>query len=197
MPPEPKPSFLALRLPPSPMTGRLVGVGAMGFIVLVWWLATSGAGSEDRLISPVILPSPAEVVRSFPSLRTDQDVLQSIAATLKRVLVGFGLSVLVGVPLGIVAGSWRVVESAGAPLALFGRNLPVAALIPLTIRWFGIDETQKVMFIFIATVPFVYSDAVEAIANVPDRYVETAQTLGATSPQSVRRGLVALATPHR
>ena len=72
-------------------------------------------------------------------------------------------------------------ESAGAPLALFGRNLPVAALIPLTILWFGIDETQKVMFIFIATVPFVYSDVVAAIANVPDRYVETAQTLGATS----------------
>ena len=51
-----------------------------------------------------------------------------------------------------------MVEAAGAPLALFGRNLPVAALIPLTILWFGIDETQKVMFIFIACVPFVYSD---------------------------------------
>jgi ABC-type nitrate/sulfonate/bicarbonate transport system permease component len=195
MPPEPKPSFLALRLPPSPMTGRLVGVGAMGVIVILWWLATSGAGSEDRLISPVILPSPAEVVRSFPSLLNDRALLQSIAATLKRVLIGFGLSVAVGVPLGIVAGSWRVVESAGAPLALFGRNLPVAALIPLTILWFGIDETQKVMFIFIATVPFVYSDAVEAIANVPDRYVETAQTLGATSSQIVRKVLVALAIP--
>src|ERR1700730_18033701 len=93
MPPEPKPSFLALRLPPSPMTGRLVGVGAMGLIVIVWWLATSGAGSEDRLISPVLLPSPVEVVRSFPSLLNDRALLQSIAATLKRVLVGFGLSV--------------------------------------------------------------------------------------------------------
>src|ERR1700737_3722727 len=195
MPPESKPSFLALRLPPSPATGRLVGVGAMGFIVLLWWLATSGAGSEDRLISPVILPSPAEVVRSFPSLLNDRALLQSIAATLKRVLIGFGLAAAVGVPLGIVAGSWRVVEAAGAPLALFGRNLPVAALIPLTILWFGIDETQKVMFIFIATVPFVYSDAVEAIANVPDRYVETAQTLGATSPQIVRKVLVARAIP--
>jgi len=195
MPPESRPSFLALRLPPSPTTGRLVGVGAMGVIVLLWWLATSGAGSEDRLISPVILPSPAEVVRSFPSLLNDRALLQSIAATLKRVLIGFGLSVMVGVPLGILAGSWRVVESAGAPLALFGRNLPVAALIPLTILWFGIDETQKVMFIFIATVPFVYSDAVAAIANVPDRYVETAQTLGATPLQIVRKVLVALAIP--
>src|SRR5713101_2909667 len=196
MPADWKTSLLALRVPPHPMTRRLVGVGAMGFVVLLWWLATTGFRSEDRLISPVILPSPAEVVRSFPSLLNDRALLQSIAATLKRVLIGFGLAAAVGVPLGIVAGSWRVVEAAGAPLALFGRNLPVAALIPLTILWFGIDETQKVMFIFIATVPFVYSDAVAAIASVPDRYVETAQTLGATSFQIVRKVLVALALPE-
>jgi len=49
--------------------------------------------------------------------------------------------------------------------------------------------------IFIATVPFVYSDAAAAIASVPDRYVETAQTLGASSFQIVRKVLVALALP--
>src|SRR6266850_4047661 len=190
-----KPSLLTLRLSPPRMTQRLVGVGAMAVVVLLWWLATSGLGSEDRLISPIILPSPLEVVRSFPSLLNDRALLQSIAATLKRVLIGFGLAVLVGVPIGIAAGSWRVVEAAAAPLALFGRNLPVAALIPLTILWFGIDETQKVMFIFIACVPFVYSDAVSAIAGVPDRYVESAQTLGASAAQIVGKVLVPLALP--
>jgi len=167
----------------------------MGVVVLLWWIATYGSGAENRLISPVILPSPAEVIRSFPSLLNDRALVQSIAATLKRVLVGFGLAVLVGVPLGIAAGSWRVVEAAGAPLALFGRNLPVAALIPLTILWFGIDETQKVMFIFIACVPFVYAGAVTAVTSVPDRYVETAQTLGASSWQIVVKVLVGLALP--
>src|SRR6202040_1895660 len=106
-----------------------------------------------------------------------------------------GLAVVIGVPLVVVAGSWRALEAAGGPRALFGGNLPVAALIPLTILWFGIDETQKVMFIFIATVPFVYSDAASAIAGVPYRYVETAQTLGASSFQIVRKVLVALALP--
>jgi hypothetical protein len=65
----------------------------------------------------------------------------------------------------------------------------------LTILWFGIDETQKVMFIFIACVPFVYSDTVRAIASVPDRYVETAQTLGASRWQIMTKVLVALALP--
>jgi NitT/TauT family transport system permease protein len=190
-----KPALFALRLSPPRMTRRLVGAGAIAVVVLLWWLATTGLGSEDRLISPIILPSPAEVVASFPTLLNERALLQSIAATLRRVLIGFGLAVLVGVPLGIVAGSWRIVEAAAAPLALFGRNLPVAALIPLTILWFGIDEPQKVMFIFIACVPFVFADAAAAVVNVPDRYVETAQTLGATSSQIVRKVLVALALP--
>jgi ABC-type nitrate/sulfonate/bicarbonate transport system permease component len=123
--------LLALRIPPPRLTRQLIGVSAMGLVVLGWWFVTSGLGSEDRLVSPIILPSPAEVFRSFPSLLNDRALMQSIAATLKRVLIGFGLAALVGVPLGIAAGSWRVIEAAGAPLALFGRNLPVAALIPL------------------------------------------------------------------
>src|SRR6266542_2562744 len=135
---EPRASLLSLRVAPPPSIGRLLGVAGIGLVVLLWWIVTSGA-TENRFVSPVILPSPAEVIRSFPSLLNERALMESIAATLKRVLIGFGLAALVGVPLGIIAGSWRVVEAAGAPLALFGRNLPVAALIPLTILWFGID----------------------------------------------------------
>ena len=126
MPAASRSPLWSLRIPPPRMTRRLVGVAALGAIVLGWWFATSGLGSEDRLISPVILPSPGEVIRSFPVLLNERALLQSIAATLRRVLLGFGLAALIGVPLGIVAGSWRVIEAAGAPLALFGRNLPIA-----------------------------------------------------------------------
>jgi NitT/TauT family transport system permease protein len=192
---ESRPPLLALRASPPPILDRLLGLGAVVGVVALWWLVTLGT-AEERFVSPVILPSPGDVVRSFPALLQERALLQSVAATLRRVFIGFGLAVIVGVPLGIVAGSWRVVEAAGAPLAVFGRNVPVAALIPLTILWFGIDETQKVMFIFIACLPFVYSDAVRAIAGVHDRYVETAQTLGATPWQIVRKVLVSLALPE-
>lgn len=182
-------SVFALRVSPRPMVSRLLGVGALAVVLLLWWMATRGS-AEARMISPVILPSPAEVAMSLPSLLTERALLQSIAATMRRVLVGFGLAIFIGVPLGVLAGAWRVVAAAAAPLALFGRNLPVAALIPLTILWFGIDETQKVMFIFIACVPFVFAAAQGAVTGVPDRYVETAQTLGATPVQIVRKVLV-------
>ena len=190
-----QPGLFDLRIPPSPLIGRLLGVGAVALILAAWFLATRGATPEQRLISPVILPSPLEVARSFNALWNERALAASIVATLRRVLIGFGLAILVGVPLGIVAGSWRVLESAAMPVALFSRNIPVAALIPLTILWFGIEETQKVMFIFIACVPFVYSDAVRAITSVPDRYVETAATLGASQSQIIGKVLVPLAMP--
>ena len=60
------------------MTRSLVGALAVGTVVLFWWLATTGLGSEDRWISPVILPSPAEVIRSFPTLLKERALLQSI-----------------------------------------------------------------------------------------------------------------------
>jgi ABC-type nitrate/sulfonate/bicarbonate transport system permease component len=72
----------------------------------------------------------------------------------------------------------------------------VAALIPLTILWFGIGETQKVMFIFIATVPFVFATTAAAVLAVPDRYVDTARTLGASDRQIVLKVLVPAALPE-
>lgn len=164
-------------------------------LLTLWFVVTKGATPEQRVVSPVILPSPMEVAKSFNALWTERALLASIVATLRRVLVGFGLAILVGVPIGIIAGAWRVLESAVMPMALFARNIPVAALIPLTILWFGIEETQKVMFIFIACVPFIYADAVRAITSVPDRYVETAATLGASRKQIISKVLVPLALP--
>jgi len=114
---------------------------------------------------------------------------------MKRVLTGFGLAILVGVPLGILAGAYKLFDALTGPLSLFARNIPVAVLIPLTILWFGIDETQKTMFIFIATVPFVFFDAARAVNGVHVRYVETAQTLGASPRQVVMKVLIALALP--
>jgi NitT/TauT family transport system permease protein len=186
---------VGLRTSPPPAIRRAVGALGIGIVVFAWWLLTLGSTPESRIISPVLLPSPLEVLRSIPQLFTERALLESTAATLKRVLSGFGLSILIGVPLGILAGAYRIFDALTAPLSLFARNIPVAVLIPLTILWFGIDETQKTMFIFISTVPFVFFDAMRAVAEVQDRYVETAQTLGASQRQIITKVLIALALP--
>jgi NitT/TauT family transport system permease protein len=190
-PPRP---LLALRLAPSLLAGKGLGAFCIALVLLGWALATAGA-AEERLVSPTLLPAPLEVLAGFPALAADGALVDAVLATLRRVLAGFLLSVAVGVPLGMAAGAWRALGAFLAPLVLVGRNIPIAALIPLTILWFGIDETQKVMFIFIATVPFVFSSAAAAVVEVNDRYVDTAQTLGASDLQVVRKVLVPLALP--
>ena len=82
-----------LRTPLPGTHGRLVGVAATAVIVGLWWLLTSGEPAETRIISPVVLPSPLEVVRAFPVLVNQRDLLMSIKATLGRVLQGFGLAI--------------------------------------------------------------------------------------------------------
>jgi ABC-type nitrate/sulfonate/bicarbonate transport system permease component len=171
-----------------------LGAACIILVVGVWFLATHGL-PEERLVSPALLPGPLEVLASLPALAEGGALVDAIVATLRRVVAGFFLAVAVGVPLGMAAGAWRALGSFLAPVVLVGRNIPVAALIPLTILWFGIDETQKVMFIFVATVPFVFSDAAAAVIEISDRYVETAQTLGANDRQVVTKVLVPLALP--
>ena len=187
--------LFTLRESPPPLVKRAVGAVGVGVGILVWFLLTLGATPESRVVSPVVLPSPGEVLRSIPTLFTERGLVASTAATLRRVLSGFGLAILIGVPLGIVAGAYRIFDALTGPISVFLRNIPVAVLIPLTILWFGIDETQKTMFIFIATAPFVFFDAARAVAGVHDRYVETAQTLGASPRQVVTKVLIPLALP--
>ncbi len=186
--------LLPLRRPPSALGSKALGAACLALVLGAWFLATLGP-AEERLVSPALLPSPVEVLASFPSLLANGELLQAVLATLRRVLAGFLLAVAVGVPAGMAAGAWRPLGSFLSPVVLVARNIPIAALIPLTILWFGIDETQKVMFIFIATVPFVFADAMAAVIDIADRYVETAQTLGATDAQVVKKVLVPLALP--
>lgn len=187
--------LFALRVVPPLPVRQAAGAGAIAVLLLVWWWLTSGATPEARVISPSVFPSPMEVVRGFPSLVTDRNLIGGIAASLNRVFLGFGLALLVAVPLGIVAGSFRIIGAAAQPISLFGRTIPVAALLPLTLQMFGIGELQKIMFIFLATAPFVFHDTARAIANVHDRYVDTAQTLGASPANIMSKVLIALALP--
>ena len=119
-----RPSLLALRVPPSSTVRLALGIGTVAVVLVFWWALTRGASPETRFISPVILPNPAEVIGSFGTLIRERDLFQSIAATMQRVLLGFGLAALVGVPLGILAGSYRVVEASAAPLSLSPAPVP-------------------------------------------------------------------------
>jgi NitT/TauT family transport system permease protein len=134
-------------------------------------------------------------VGQIKSLWFDAALTRSVGWSLERIFMGFGLAALIGIPLGILAGCFRSVESVLRPITVFLRNIPIAALIPLTLVWFGLGEPQKVFFIFIACVGFVVFDTATAVMEVDERYVQTAYTLGASPYQAIYKVLIPLALP--
>lgn len=161
----------------------------------LWWYLTRGPG-EERILSYTVLPSPSETFSSFHSLWFDRGLTRNLLVTLKRLTLGFGLAAAVGIPLGVLCGCFSRINAFFLPLSLFGRNIPLAALVGLTFSLFGIGEEQKVMFIFIACVAFILSDTAGAIQDVGMQYIDTAYTLGANRWQVMLKVLIPLAMPN-
>jgi NitT/TauT family transport system permease protein len=198
-----------LRGTTSPEAAFLWGSAAILLLLAVWYLATTPlipvpleptAERPDKreyqpLVSPVMLPGPEAVFQAVPRVFRERKLVANTIVTLRRVVFGFGLAALLGVPLGVAAACFPAVRAFLYPVTIFGRNIPVAALIPLTFFLFGIGEFQKVMFLFVASVAFVISDATSAVLEVPQRYVDTALTLGASRLQIILKVLAPLAAP--
>lgn len=195
------PGVFSLRGDLAPWQVALWGALCLALVLGLWYLTTRSTGGPDddpelgRLFPSTVLPSPAETAQSFHGLWFERELTRNLLATLKRVVLGFGLAALAGVPLGILCGCFPRLNAFLLPLTIFGRNIPIAALIPLTFALFGIEEKQKIMFLFLATVAFVISDTARAVAEVGQQYVDTALTLGASSWQVVLKVLVPLAMP--
>lgn len=182
-----------LRRPVPFFEGLLLGILTLLVILTAWWFLTRGE-AESRIISAVVLPSPAETFHVFPSLWYDYALTRNTFVTLRRVTVGFVLATCIGVPLGILGGCFPRFGSLLSPMVMFGRNVPIAAILPLMFLLFD-GETLKIMFIFVASVAFVLADSSRAISDVDARYIDTAYTLGANRWQTMTKVLVPLAMP--
>jgi ABC-type nitrate/sulfonate/bicarbonate transport system permease component len=189
--------LFAFRRPIPQWVGILLGLLCIAIVVGIWWYLTRGP-HEERILGYNSLPSPAETFNrdQFRDLWFGNALTRNLLVSLRRVVLGFVLAAAVAIPLGVLCGCFPWVNAFFAPVNVFGRNIPIAALIPLSFALFGIGEPQKVMFIFIAVVAFIMMDTASAIADVGSRYIDTAFTLGATRPQIILKVLVPLAMPR-
>lgn len=190
--PTPPSFWRTLRADPPFAIRAALGLGMVLLILLVWWWITHGDNPVERTISPSKLPSPGEVLASRHGV---VDLEDGIYATLRRVFFGVALASLVGFLIGVAASANRAIGAAVQPVVLFLRSIPIGALLPIMLALFATGEKQMVMFLFFAVLAFVTSDTIKAISLVPERYVETAQTLGASNFQIIRKVLVPLALP--
>jgi NitT/TauT family transport system permease protein len=166
-------------------TARQLALAGIATFIGVWCALTYGG-----LMPRVILPSPTAVLRAFPYLHQEEALVRSAGYSLYRVTMGFALSGLVAIPLGLLMGTFPKVKHFLAPLVDPLRFLPISALVPLFLVWFGIEETMKIMLLFVGTFVYLLPLVVEAVENVDDVYLQTAATLGATRWQVIYHVLI-------
>jgi ABC-type nitrate/sulfonate/bicarbonate transport system permease component len=191
----PGPPFFRLAIREELPTWAWWALGVIPILALIglWWLLTAGATVESRVLSPTILPSPAEVVRSFPSLWFDRALTRNVLVSLSRVVLGFLVGVAIAFPLGLMMGSFTKVKATFNPLAVLGAYLPIPALVPLTLSLLGTGEKQKIGFLALAFVVYLLPLIAAAVDDVDAVYLKTAYTLGANRWQVVRKVLLAVA----
>jgi NitT/TauT family transport system permease protein len=152
-----------------------VWVGIVAFVVvIVAWLTVT----ELEVIQPQFLPSPLAVLQAWWGLFQNEYHLD-IGISIGRVWLAFGLSALAAIPLGMLMSSYRAVGAFSEPLIDFIRYLPVPALVPLTLIWFGIDEGSKVALLWIGTFFQLVLLIADDARRVPKEFIETGRTLGA------------------
>ena len=146
--------------------------------------------SYANLVPDTILPTPTDVLKAFPVLHFEEALVRSAMMSFYRVMGGFFLAAVVAIPLGLLMGTFPPIKHFFAPILDPLRFLPISALVPLFIVWFGIDDLQKIVFLFVGIVVYLLPLVVEAVEGVEEVYLQTATTLGASKGQLVRHVLI-------
>ncbi|HEX3946818.1 MAG TPA: ABC transporter permease subunit, partial [Acidimicrobiales bacterium] len=157
-----------------PRVPRLVKRCLGLILLLALWQVCSSAG----WLSVQTLAGPVTVARTFGTLLADGELLTNLAASVSRVAVGLSLGVALGLGLAVFSGLTQLGENlVDAPMQML-RTLPILALAPLDILWFGIGDEAKVLLIMFGVLFPIYLNTFAAIRGIDQRYLELAQTLG-------------------
>ena len=170
--------------------GFAVSATVTATIFLLWCLITYGG-----LVDTTFFPPPHQVAAAFWHSLLDGSLLRNAWASLVVINLGFFFSSIVAIPLGIMMGSYRVVQAALEPVVNFTRYLPVTSMIPLLILWIGIGIEEKIAVIFIGTFFQQLVMFADVSAQVPNELFNAAHTLGANRKQIVLRVLLPATLP--
>jgi len=168
-----------------------LGIYTTPVVILVVWeiLARSG------LLEPTYAPAPSDIISTTISLWRDGVLGPDLAISLQRAGIGLLLGLSVGIVTGVLGGFLRSGEYLFNGLAQILNTIPLLAVLPLMVVWFGIDELTKILLIaFGAGVP-MYLNLFAAIRGVDQRLIEMAHTTGASRWRVVSRVLLPGAFP--
>jgi NitT/TauT family transport system permease protein len=169
-----------------------VVLGTAGIIgLLILWQILATTGIVDELFSS----NPTAVARSLVSYFATGSGWTDLAATSSEFALGFGISLLIGIPVGIIMGWYRTVDSVFDPLVTFSYNTPRIALAPLCIIWLGVGLSSKVAIVTLSAVLPLIISARAGIAGTDPILVSMSRSFGASNLKILRTVVLPGAIP--
>lgn len=171
---------------------RYVSSAAATFIVVftAWFLLCLSGNVKE-----LFLPSPIKVAQDVINGAKDGSLWINMGYSIFRVTMGFVISVVLGVPLGILAGSFKPVEAVIAPICEFVRYMPVPAFVPLVMVWCGIGEGAKITIVFLGCFFQLVLMVADDARSVPDDLLSSSYTLGTTRITTITKVLIPAMAP--
>jgi NitT/TauT family transport system permease protein len=164
----------------SPRWRFILGLGAWLFVLGAWYALTHlTKASGEPLLLPGTLPKPEEVLQAFGLLVTENDLITNVAWSWWRIAQAFFCCILIAIPLGLLMASFRWLHHIVNPIAAPMRSMPITAFIGAFMALFGIEEFEKIAFLWFGMFFYLLALVVEEVNKVDQSLLETAYTLGA------------------
>ncbi|MFN0029517.1 MAG: ABC transporter permease [Acidimicrobiales bacterium] len=171
---------------PSGLRWGLAVIGSAALIGL--WALLSTVLASDGFAVPTI----AQTGRALAEMWRDGELWGDFVASLRRVGIGYTISIVLGAGLGVAMGSFASMEALLEGPVGFLRYIPASALTPLLLIWLGIDEAPKITLIVLGTVFYNVLMVADVARNVPSALINAAYTMGASRTTVLRRVIL----PH-
>lgn len=135
------------------------------------------------IVSSVLFPTPAAVFRKAYELIANGTLINHATASLWRIALGFALGSLMGIPIGLIIGSFSLARKLIEPWTEFLRFIPAVAMITIAVIWFGIGEGSKIFLIIYTTIFIVILNTAAGVASIAPNKIRAARALGASDLQ--------------
>jgi NitT/TauT family transport system permease protein len=143
--------------------------------ILIWAILSYGGWTPE-----MFLPTPTKVLQAGLEMMSKGDLVPDTLISCGRVLAGFIIAAVIGVPMGIAMGTFRSMDSLFAPLVGTVRYMPVTGFVPLIVIWVGLGEDSKVLIVMLGVVLYNAIMVADAVKFIPSEMINVAYTLGAT-----------------
>jgi NitT/TauT family transport system permease protein len=151
----------------------LITIAFFAALIALWKAGTVFAGW-----SPVLLPPPEAVAEYLWGALKDGSLVEASVVTLQRLLLGYAIGVLIGLPLGLITSTSDVFQDTIGALALGLQTLPSVCWIPLALLWFGQSEGAMLFVVIMGTVGSVVIATSTGARSIPPIYARLARTMG-------------------